>query len=272
MIKTTLTIAAAVLFGLLSILVHDLMYRSEMLHEQYVISAAKKEQFHAHKVSPDLNLYLGSYPSSLQYDYLKERNVTNIVSIILAVAAPPKTPKFRDTFDYLVVKGLDRPSQVLISHFEDVHAFIDEGLKNGGVLVHCMAGVSRSATIVISYLMSRQNMTLAAAKQQVKSARNIIYPNEGFIKQLKHYESHLNTKRSAKVGEVLTPPLSAYAAEEKYGWNFFTTMVLHCEKQKECSYVIGNYFLDKIQDVVVYCFAQLERINEKVHAWLKRKL
>eukprot|EP00747_Dinoflagellata_sp_TGD_P055458 gnl/TRDRNA2_/TRDRNA2_149550_c1_seq2.p1 gnl/TRDRNA2_/TRDRNA2_149550_c1~~gnl/TRDRNA2_/TRDRNA2_149550_c1_seq2.p1 ORF type:complete len:408 (-),score=51.74 gnl/TRDRNA2_/TRDRNA2_149550_c1_seq2:210-1373(-) len=59
------------------------------------------------------------------------------------------------------------------------------------VLVHCMAGRSRSATIVIAYLMARRDMTLRQAIDHVKFRRPMIFPNLGFLEQLVEYEKKL---------------------------------------------------------------------------------
>ena len=50
-----------------------------------------------------------------------------------------------------------------------------------GVLVHCAAGVSRSATIVLSYLMKRNLMSRDKAYEYLKSKRNVIHPNSNFM-------------------------------------------------------------------------------------------
>ena len=56
------------------------------------------------------------------------------------------------------------------------------------VLVHCLAGMSRSVTIVIAYLLATTAMTTAEATEFVRSKRSIIRPNYGFINQLEQYE------------------------------------------------------------------------------------
>lgn len=59
------------------------------------------------------------------------------------------------------------------------------------MLVHCVAGVSRSATFCIAYLMKYLQMTLLEAYNHVKLKRPIIKPNCGFFRQLIEYEKIL---------------------------------------------------------------------------------
>jgi protein-tyrosine phosphatase len=58
------------------------------------------------------------------------------------------------------------------------------------------AGVSRSASIVIAYLMKNRNLTFDSAYKFVKEKRTKIQPNPGFIAQLRAYESNLITRES----------------------------------------------------------------------------
>lgn len=53
------------------------------------------------------------------------------------------------------------------------------------------AGISRSSTAVIAYLMHNFEMTLSNALQLVREARPAAKPNEGFLNQLRDYEQKL---------------------------------------------------------------------------------
>ena len=57
------------------------------------------------------------------------------------------------------------------------------GKLDGRIFVHCREGVSRSASLVLAYLVRDQEMQLTDAVKLVRSKREIL-PNEGFLLQL----------------------------------------------------------------------------------------
>ena len=59
------------------------------------------------------------------------------------------------------------------------------------ILIHCMAGVSRSATVTIAYFMQQHKMSLKDAAAFVFKKRPIVFPNVGFIKHLMEFEKKL---------------------------------------------------------------------------------
>ena len=71
---------------------------------------------------------------------------------------------------------------------------IEKGRKVGGVLVHCYAGVSRSSTFVIAYIMQKWNKSYDVSKEEVKLSRSCIYPNDGFVHHLKSYDKVLQKR------------------------------------------------------------------------------
>ena len=61
--------------------------------------------------------------------------------------------------------------------------------RGGRVLVHCQAGISRSATICLAYLMHAQRVRLDEAFDFVKRRRQVISPNLAFMGQLLQFET-----------------------------------------------------------------------------------
>lgn len=71
--------------------------------------------------------------------------------------------------------------------------------QNGRILVHCVAGVSRSPSICIAYLIKYRNMTLKKAYYHVMNKRACIYPNIGFWRQLIEYEFQIRGANSVEL-------------------------------------------------------------------------
>lgn len=84
----------------------------------------------------------------------------------------------------------------IIKYFNYTCREIDNALNEGKkVLVHCQAGVSRSPTIVIAYLMYKLHIHFKEAFNLVKSKRQIINPNRSFLIQLRLYDILLTCTR-----------------------------------------------------------------------------
>ena len=82
------------------------------------------------------------------------------------------------------------------------YLFSDEARKNGAnILIHCQAGVSRSATVTIAYLLKHSTLTMTDAYRYVKQKRAIISPNFNFMGQLMEFEQALNDGQSPRICE-----------------------------------------------------------------------
>lgn len=89
----------------------------------------------------------------------------------------------------MCIKASDCASQDIQQYFQECIEFIHKARLNGGnVLVHCLAGVSRSTTIVIAYVMTVTELSWVDAMNAVRGARKVTNPNFGFQRQLQSYE------------------------------------------------------------------------------------
>ena len=75
------------------------------------------------------------------------------------------------------IKLGDYKHEDISQHFEQTYEYIDANLLTTNVFVHCMAGISRSATIVISYLMKKFGWNVEKVVEYVKVRRSRIFPN-----------------------------------------------------------------------------------------------
>jgi hypothetical protein len=125
-----------------------------------------------------------------EHSKLRARNITAVCALGDPDACYPEP---MEGVAYFNITLGDYHYENIKAHFESATTFIHEHiLKNGGrVLVHCAAGVSRSSTICIAYLMRYHQLSFAAAYAVVLEARCIIDPNPGFVAQLKEWENEL---------------------------------------------------------------------------------
>lgn len=142
------------------------------------------EVFQESKITRITNkLYLSSYIDSLKYAELVNLGVQQILTIGPAM---PHTSEYFDSRTQKKVQfalkciPIDDHADVNIKqYFPEIFAFINAGVT----LVHCVMGISRSATAVIAYLI-HGGMHIDTAFKYVKDRRPIINPNYGFIGQL----------------------------------------------------------------------------------------
>ena len=133
------------------------------------------------------HLFLGSIGSASNLKQLQNFKITHIVCCASGIKN-----FFPDDFKYINLNLLDSEKEDIKQYFKESFDFIDEAIKNGGnVLVHCHAGVSRSSTILISYIMKSKKMKLNEVLDLLKTKREKVSPNAGFLRQLSDYEKEL---------------------------------------------------------------------------------
>ncbi|KAM5151591.1 dual specificity protein phosphatase 19 [Mantella aurantiaca] len=129
-------------------------------------------------------LLLGSQDVAQDLDVLKKFKVSHILNVAYGV-----DNVFPNEFTYKKLPILDLPETEITSYFPECFDFIDQTKKKDGVvLVHCNAGVSRAPAIIIGYLMYNEKLNFARAFSVVKNARPAACPNPGFMEQLHKYQ------------------------------------------------------------------------------------
>ncbi|XP_026125562.1 dual specificity protein phosphatase 26-like isoform X2 [Carassius auratus] len=129
------------------------------------------------------NLYIGNMDIAENCSEMRRHHFTHVLN------CAHSSRRGGEIYDgmgitYMGIDAHDSPTFDMSVNFNKAAEFIHTALKDGGrILVHCHVGVSRSATVVLAYLMLKQNMTLVEAIQKVKEGRGV-YPNRGFLRQL----------------------------------------------------------------------------------------
>jgi len=137
-------------------------------------------------IIPGYKLYLGSQDAAVNVEGLNEKGVKHILNVATGI-----TNKYPELFVYCSIPILDVEGSNIREMFDECFSFIDKAREEGGVLVHCNAGVSRSATVVIAYIMKRKGLSFEEAYKLVKSVKKDIKPNDGFHEQLLKYDKEL---------------------------------------------------------------------------------
>ncbi|XP_066430625.1 dual specificity protein phosphatase 4 [Eleutherodactylus coqui] len=138
-------------------------------------------------------LYLGSAYHAARRDMLDALRITALLNV-----SSDCPNHFEGHFQYKCIPVEDNHKADISSWFIEAIEFIDSVKdSNGRVLVHCHAGISRSATICLAYLMMKKRVKLEEAFEFVKQRRSIISPNFSFMGQLLQFESQVLTTTCA---------------------------------------------------------------------------
>uniref|UniRef100_A0A915DSS1 protein-tyrosine-phosphatase n=1 Tax=Ditylenchus dipsaci TaxID=166011 RepID=A0A915DSS1_9BILA len=151
-------------------------------------------------------MFLGSQNDALNPALLERYGITRVINLSENCPRPERL--------FLLCK--------LLPHFEEAFKFIETARRSGEkVLLHCLAGISRSATLAIAYIMRSKKMASDEAYKFVKSRRPSISPNFNFMGQLMEYEKQLREQHLLPPASnrphsyTCTSPSSAPAAAEQ---------------------------------------------------------
>jgi protein tyrosine phosphatase len=154
--------------------------------------------FSANQIVP--RIFIGDIASASNKDALQEQGITHILSVYNGCYEI-----FPDDFKYKIIHINDDIWTDINKYFDESNHFIDMALSgiDTQVMIHCQRGVSRSVTLLIAYLLWKQNKNSKISNDEIDNNINSIIkeiqvhrpiaePNTGFIKCLKKYIYELN--------------------------------------------------------------------------------
>lgn len=128
------------------------------------------------------SLYLGSIEDAYDGKKLAGLGITHVLNMATEI------PNFHEgRFEYKKINGRDVPTFQMHKHFDEVADFIHQAMTAGKVFVHCFCGISRSTTAILAYFVKYRGMDPRKGYEMIRKKRWIVYPNDGFMRQLLEY-------------------------------------------------------------------------------------
>lgn len=100
---------------------------------------------------------------------------------------------FRLYLSYLNLRLDDVPHENIKPALASSYEYIENAMKDPAakILVHCYAGISRSSSVVIHWLMRKHGLSYSKALHDVKLKRSVVQPNVGFERSLRSLQMQL---------------------------------------------------------------------------------
>lgn len=164
---------------------HEIKQRASKLYFRALGNSLKIKK-HASPTEIINGIYLGSRFDGSSLAKMTKLNIERVINIGQKIKYPKTMKKI------FYIKGRDIPSFPIRNYFHQTFDFIEDSLSNGQpIFIHCRAGISRSATICIAYLMKKKAISAEKAIAYVQERRPRVLPNLGFVKQLLYFEKEL---------------------------------------------------------------------------------
>ncbi|CAL9136664.1 unnamed protein product [Musa textilis] len=142
------------------------------------------------------NLFIGGALAARSMYTLQYLGITHILCLCSNETGQSDS-QYPDLFQYKNFSIGDEEDTDISDIFEEASDFVDHVEHSGGkVLVHCFEGKSRSATVVLAYLMLRKGYTLSEAWNTLKKVHRRAQPNDGFAQILLDLDRRIHGKTS----------------------------------------------------------------------------
>ena len=144
------------------------------------------ETFNLSASKIDNNIYLGSSINAANYKELKDIGIKCIINVTKAISNYYEDNE--DEFDYYRISVEDIENESIINNLDLVYKYIDRQIKkNKKILIHCFAGRSRSAAVVLFYLIKKYNLNIKEAYDLILKKRHVVNINKSFYNEINNY-------------------------------------------------------------------------------------
>ncbi|KAM3136052.1 hypothetical protein pb186bvf_011857 [Paramecium bursaria] len=133
-------------------------------------------------------LYLGNIESANDQTLLNRHGIRAIITVCPQQIS--QSVRMKLIFHH-TCSAEDVDHYNIAKFFDETYNFIEKARQRTSVLVHCQAGISRSATIVIAYMVRKLLMGVREALEYCERRRWQVYPNNGFLRQLATFEREI---------------------------------------------------------------------------------
>uniref|UniRef100_A0A6B2LNL4 Protein-tyrosine-phosphatase n=1 Tax=Arcella intermedia TaxID=1963864 RepID=A0A6B2LNL4_9EUKA len=143
-------------------------------------------------------MYLGSRTVREQdASYFQDLRIVTVID----ASGMPDLPQ-HPGITYHTITVDDKESSTIKPFFQETQRMIMESHAQGAsAFVHCNQGISRSATLVMAFLVQQRKMTLKETWSLMKAKRSVVMPNVGFWKELLELEIQVHGQPSLTIGK-----------------------------------------------------------------------
>jgi len=141
-------------------------------------------------------LWLSGCEDAYTKGFLQRARITHILNCAEELSSHPSKYHFvPESIHHIPLEDDETPEAA--KQIQDAVAVLERWQSQGfTVVVHCRAGISRSATVVLAWLIQHRGMSLEDAWKKVVAARNFIRPNDYFMGLLRGYSAAASTSPS----------------------------------------------------------------------------
>lgn len=171
----------------------------ELVYQQYLTYLSSSLQKHSSAQIAEItdHLFL-SGRGAITTERLKLLGITQVLNVAEEIHNMTYPPDYPLICHFIAMK--DNSDEKILNSVDKCFEYICNAKKNNGrILVHCVAGISRSASICIMYMMKYKNLSLLDAYNHVLSCRDSIYPNTGFWRSMIDFELDLRGENSVEM-------------------------------------------------------------------------